>query len=77
MKGAGWKCKLEPDNPGLITGAAALNGSTSPKMATEICNAVNQIKFPEKVEEKYKICRNTFMNTLATYTDFESHAILC
>ena len=50
MKGAGWKCKLEPDNPGLIAGAAALNGSTSPKMATEICNAVNQLKFPEEME---------------------------
>ena len=77
MKGAGRKCKLEADNPGLIAGAAALNGSTSPKMATEICNAVNQLKFPEEFEEKYKICRNTFMATLSTYTDFESHTILC
>ena len=76
MKGAGQKCKLEPDNPGLIAGAAALNGSTSPKMATEICNAVNQIKFPEKFEEKYKICRNTFMNTLETYTDYDCRAVL-
>ena len=56
MKGAGWKFKLDPDNPGLIMGAAALNGSTSPKMVTEICNAVNQLKFPEEFEEKYKIC---------------------
>ena len=52
MKGAGWKFKLDPDNPGLIAGASALNGSTSPKMATEICNAVNQLKFPEEFEEK-------------------------
>ena len=36
MKGAGRKFKLEPDNPGLIVGAAALNGLTSLKMATEI-----------------------------------------
>ena len=35
MKGAGQKLRLEWDNPRLITGVAALNGSTSPKMATE------------------------------------------
>ena len=68
--------KLEPDNPGLIVGAAALNGSTSPKMATKICNAVNQLKFPEEFEKKYKICQNTFMTTLSACTDFESCAIL-
>ena len=37
-EGAGRKMRLDRDNPGLIAGAAALNGSTSPKMATEICN---------------------------------------
>jgi hypothetical protein len=61
---------------GLVADAAALNGSASPNMATEICNAVNQLKFPNDFETKYKICHNTFMLTLAMYTDFESKAVL-
>lgn len=68
--------RLDRDNPGLIAGAAALNGSTSPKMATEICNAVNKLKFPDKFEAEYSVCRNTFMSTLNAYTDFESRAVL-
>jgi hypothetical protein len=60
----------------LIAGAAALNGSASPKMVTEICNAVNKAAFPENFESSYKVCRNTFMSTLQAYTDFESIAIL-
>jgi hypothetical protein len=70
QKGGGRKPKLEKDNAGIIAGVAALNGSASPKMATEICNAVNP---PE-----LKICRNTFMRTIEAYeyTDCESVAIL-
>jgi hypothetical protein len=68
QKGGGRKPKLEKDNAGLIAGVAALNGSASPKMATEICNAVNP---PE-----LKVCRNTFMRTIEAYTDCESVAIL-
>ena len=56
MKGAGQKLKLVLDDPRLIAGAVALNGSTLPKKATDICNAVNQLKFPEEFEEKYSIC---------------------
>jgi hypothetical protein len=75
-KGAGRKHKLDCDNAGLIAGVAALNGSASPNMATEICNAVNQANFPNEYETDYKICRNTFMSTLEAYTDFESKAVL-
>jgi hypothetical protein len=74
-KGAGRKLKLSRDNAGLIAGAAALNGSASPKMATEICNATNQINFPNEYEN-YRVCRNTFMSTLRAYTDFDSKAVL-
>jgi hypothetical protein len=45
-------------------------------MATEICNAVNQLKFPNEFETEYKICRNTFMSTLAAYMDFDSKVVL-
>lgn len=38
-EGAGRKPKLARDTAGLIAGAAALNESASPKMATELCNA--------------------------------------
>jgi hypothetical protein len=65
--------KLAEDNEGLIAGAAALNGSASPMMATEICNAASETTYPDK---DLKICRNTFMKTLKAYTDFESVAIL-
>jgi hypothetical protein len=75
-QGSGRKLKLCRDNVGLVAGAAALNGSASPNMATEICNAVNQLKFPNEFETEYKICRNTFMSTLAAYTDFDSKAVL-
>jgi hypothetical protein len=68
QKGGGRKPKLAEDNAGLIAGVAALNGSASPKMATEICNAQNP---PE-----LRVCRNTFMNTIKIYTDYESVAIL-
>jgi hypothetical protein len=61
----------------LIAGAAALNGSTLPNMATEICNAVNiKLNFPNKFETDYFVCRNTFMSTLNAYTDFECRAVL-
>ena len=73
QKGGGHKHKLAEDNEGLIAGAAALNESISPTMATEICNAVNETTYPNK---DLKICRNTFMATLKAYTDFESVAIL-
>jgi hypothetical protein len=77
MKGAGQKPRRDHDNPGLIAGAAALNGSTSSKMATEICNAVNKLKFPNKFEAEYNVCRNTFMSTLKAHTDFlETRAVL-
>jgi hypothetical protein len=75
-KGAGRKHRLDADNEGLIAGAAALNGSASPKMATEICNAVNKAAFPELFETDYKVCRNTFMSMLKAHTDFDSVAIL-
>jgi hypothetical protein len=45
-------------------------------MATEICNAVNKLKFPDKFEAEYSVCQNTFMLTLKAYTDFESQAVL-
>ena len=48
QNGCGRKHKLAEDNEGLIAGAAALNGSTSPKMATEICNAINKTTYPTK-----------------------------
>jgi len=76
MKGAGRKHKLDRNNAGLIAGAAALNGSTSPNMATEICNAVNELNFPDKLKTDYSVCRNTFMATLKAYTDFECRAVL-
>lgn len=75
-EGAGRKHKLSHNNAGLIAGAAALNGSASPYMATEICNAVNKTNFPDEYEAQYKICRNTLMSTLQAYTDFETKAIL-
>jgi hypothetical protein len=58
--GGGRKPKLAQDNAGLIAGAAALNGLASPKMATDICNAVN-------AQQNLKICTNTFMRTLKMY----------
>ena len=73
QKGGGCKHKLPEDNEGLIAGAAALNGSASPSMATEICNAVNKATYPD---QDLKICCNTFMQTLIAYTDFEDVAIL-
>ena len=68
QKGGGRKPKLAEDNAGLIAGVAALNGSASPRMATQICNAENP---PE-----LRVCRNTFMNTIKIYTDHEEVAIL-
>jgi hypothetical protein len=76
MPGAGRKHKLGRDNPGLIAGAAALNGSTSPNMATMICNAVNECQYPDDFDANYKVCRNTFMATLKAHADFECHAVL-
>ena len=73
QKVCGRKHKLAEDNEGLIAGAAALNGCISPKMATEICNAVNETTYPDK---DLKICRNTLLNTIKAYTDLESVAIL-
>ena len=73
QKGGGCKHKLPEDNEGLIAGAAALNGSASPSMATEICNAVNKATYPD---QDLKICHNTFMLMLCAYTDFEDVAIL-
>ena len=70
-KGAGRKHKLDRNNAGLIAGAATLNGSASPSMATEICNAVNELNFPNEFKNDYAVCRNTFMSTLEAYTDFE------
>ena len=75
-KGAGRKHRLDAENEGLIAGAAALNGSALPKMATEICNAVNKAAFPEKFESDYKVCRNTLMSTLKAHTDFDSVTIV-
>jgi hypothetical protein len=74
-RGAGRKHKLSRDNDGHIAGVAALNGSASPYMATEICNAVNKTNFPNEYKASYRICHNTFMSTLRAYTDFESRAI--
>jgi hypothetical protein len=69
QKGGGHNPKLAEDNAGLVAGVAALNGSTSPKMTTEICNAANP---PE-----LRVCQNTFMNnTIKLYTDCELMAIL-
>jgi hypothetical protein len=61
---------------GLIAGAAALNGSASPSMATEICNAMNQINFHDDFEMHYRVCQNMFISALQAYTDFNSKAIL-
>ena len=64
--GKGRHRKLEVDNKGLLAGALALNTGVSPEMATAICNETN--------EYNPKICRNTFLQTLADYTDVESRA---
>jgi hypothetical protein len=70
--GAGRKAKLGHDNVGLIAGAAALNGSASPSMARDICNATNaQDGHPE-----LKVSKNTFMQTIKASTDCESVSIL-
>jgi hypothetical protein len=45
-------------------------------MAVEICNIVNKTNHPNKFEMDYKVCKNTFMSTLQSYTDFESKSIL-
>jgi hypothetical protein len=45
-------------------------------MATEICNAVNELNFPNEFKNDYAVCRNTFMSTLEAYTDFECQSVL-
>jgi hypothetical protein len=75
-KGAGRKLKLSRDNRGLIAAAAALNGSASPSMATEICNATNKLDFPDDFETQYRVCRNTLISTLKKHTDYDSKAVL-
>jgi hypothetical protein len=76
MPGAGRKHKLSRDNPGLIAGAAALNGSQLLNMVTMICNAVTERKYPDDFDTNYRICQKTFMATLKAHTDFECHAVL-
>ena len=73
QKGGGCRHKLPEDNEGMIAGAAALNGSASPSMATEILSTVNKATYPD---QNLKICCNTFMWMLRAYIDFEDVAIL-
>jgi hypothetical protein len=64
--GKGRYRKLGPENNGLLAGALALNTGVSPEMATAICNETNQFE--------PKVCRKTFLETLADYTDVETKA---
>jgi hypothetical protein len=74
--GAGRPRKLKRDNAGLIAAAAALNNGTPPKLAVDICNTVNEKKYPAEYHGKnMKISRNTLLATLEAYTDFRQEAI--
>jgi hypothetical protein len=59
--GRGRHRKLARNNPGIKAGAAALNNLVPPVMASFICNAVNEKKFPGN--ETKQVCRNTRIGT--------------
>ena len=46
---SGRPTKLEPNNPGLVAAACALNMGVSPNQAVHVCNAVNKNKFEKNV----------------------------
>jgi hypothetical protein len=72
--GRGRHRKLPRNNPGLIAGVAALNNLVPPVMASFICNAVNEKKFPG--DETKQVCRNTLIDTLKSYTDCDISTML-
>lgn len=55
---------LSDDNAGLIAAAITLNSGIPISVATEICNAQNEL-------EGVTVCRNTLMNSLRKYTDVD------
>jgi hypothetical protein len=75
--GSGRASKLTQENEGLTAAALALNCGTTPRLAADICNAVNKKKMGDEfIDGVHTISRNTLIRTLRKYTDVYSHAIL-